>query len=366
MVRISQSYAITLDSLYHFLDGIILSNDTFLQDGRHIFQTGTFFLSHSLNRNTRHFTDDISHIRFCHRNTFCTISTLPFFVHQIQLFFQRQALITITGCQFEILIANSLQFLSCHFFNFILKIQNIVRHFYICQSQFGTNFIHDIYRLVWEKAVCDIAFCQFDTCLKSLITECHTMMLLITILDISKNCQSLFCCSRLYDDLLKSSLQGSVFFDTVCIFLKGRSTYALNCTTSQSWLQNIGRIHSSATATSSYKSMYFIYKNDDIRIVLQFRNKPFDTFLKLSSILGTSHHRSKIYRHNPFVEQSWRSLLFYNKLRQSFYYSTFTHTWLTDEYGIIFLSTPDDFQNPLDFVLSSHYRIQFPIFSSFG
>ena len=67
-------------------------------------------------------------------------------------------------------------------------IQNIVRHFYICQSQFGTNFIHDIYRLVWEKAVCDIAFCQFDTCLKSLITECHTMMLLITILDISKNC----------------------------------------------------------------------------------------------------------------------------------------------------------------------------------
>ena len=51
----------------------------------------------------------------------------------------------------------------------------------------------------------DIALCQFDTCLESLVCISYTVMLLVMLLDIVQYQQGLFACSRFNDNLLETA-----------------------------------------------------------------------------------------------------------------------------------------------------------------
>ncbi len=81
------------------------------------------------------------------------------------------------------------------------------------------GFIYHVDSLVWEVAVGDIALCQFDTCLESLVCISHTVVLLVMSLDVVQYQQGLFACSRFNDNLLETALQGSVLLNALAILI---------------------------------------------------------------------------------------------------------------------------------------------------
>ena len=85
--------------------------------------------------------------------------------------------------------------------------------------------------------------------------------------------------------------------------------------------------------------MYLINEDDNLGILFYLFDKGADAFLELSTILGTCHNACHIETDDATVEEHGRALAMGNKLCQSFDNSTLSHTWLTNEDGVVFLAT---------------------------
>ena len=103
MVGLFQSYAIALDSLYHLVDGSILSNDSSFQFLSHTFQSDTFFLSHTLGRHARHHRYYFGHLLSSYCLWLFIFAFCPALVQSLQFFFQYYLAVSIASGQFKVL-----------------------------------------------------------------------------------------------------------------------------------------------------------------------------------------------------------------------------------------------------------------------
>ena len=191
------------------------------------------------------------------------------------------------------------------------------------------GFIYHVDSLVWEVAVGDIALCQFDTCLESLVCISHTVMLLVMLLDIVQYQQGLFACSRFNDNLLETALQGSVLLNALAILIERGGTDTLDDTSCQGWFQNVGGIHASFAGTGAYHGVNLIYEDDDLRMVLQFLDDILDALFKLSAEFGSCNDGSQVETYQTLVEEHRRCFLVVDELCQSFYDGTLSYARFT-------------------------------------
>ena len=155
------------------------------------------------------------------------------------------------------------------------------------------------------------------------------MMLFVFLLDVMQNLQRLFGSSRFYDDLLESTLQCTILFNTLAIFVEGGGSDALDEATCQSWFHDVGSIHTSFCATRTNQSVDFIDKNDDVRVSFQFLDDALDALLKLPSKLGAGNNACHIETQYSLVEEEGTLVALGNHLCQSFYDGTFAHARFT-------------------------------------
>ena len=164
---------------------------------------------------------------------------------RIEFCLQAFVLVAIVGCQFEVLILNSLQFLLPDLTYLFLQLRHIRLRIGVCRSQMQacSDFVHCVNGLIWERAVSNIALCQFDTRCQRLVRICHLMVVLIALLDVREYLHSLLRRCLLHDNLLEATLKGTVFLYRLAIFIQRRSTDTLYCAARQSRLQHICCIH---------------------------------------------------------------------------------------------------------------------------
>ena len=106
---------------------------------------------------------------------------------------------------------------------------------------------------------------------------------------------------RLDHDLLKTPCKRVVFFDVFSIFVKSCRTYALDFTTSQSWLENVGRIDGSLCSTGSDERVKFVDEQNGVLGSSNFVHHRFDAFFELSTILRSSNHHRQIENNDPLI-----------------------------------------------------------------
>lgn len=88
MIGIFQAYTVTLDRLYKFVNGTVLSDDVLFQLCGHILQAYTFSLDNALNRNTGHHRHYIGNGSLVHFLTAFGIVLLPCALHLVELMLQ--------------------------------------------------------------------------------------------------------------------------------------------------------------------------------------------------------------------------------------------------------------------------------------
>ncbi len=130
-----------------------------------------------------------------------------------------------------------------------------------------TGLVQSIDCLIREVTVADISFRQLYTSIQRLVRIDHIVMFFITGLDIFQNLQCLFCCCRVDNHFLETTFQSTVFLDVFTIFIQRRSTDTLYFTTCQRRFQHIGSVHRTGSRSCSDNGMYFIDKQDDVRIL---------------------------------------------------------------------------------------------------
>ena len=154
----------------------------------------------------------------------------------------------------------------------------------------SASLVHHVNGLIWEEAVVHVSVCKLYACFQCFVCVAHIMMLFVFLLDVMQNLQCLFCRSRFYDDLLESTLQSTILFNTLAIFVEGGGSDALDEATCQSWFHDVGSIHTSFCTTRTNQRVDFIDENDDVRVSFQFLDDALDALLKLTSIFGAGNN----------------------------------------------------------------------------
>ena len=103
--------------------------------------------------------------------------------------------------------------------------------------------------------------------------------------------------------------------------------------------------------------MYFVDEENNIMTVFQLLKQEPDAFFKLSAIFCSSHNGCHIQTHHTLSVKHRGSLSLNNSLGQTFHNGSFADTGLTDENGIVFLSSTKNFYDALYFTLAANNRV---------
>ena len=191
-------------------------------------------------------------------------------------------------------------------------------------------------------------------------------MVLVAVLDVFQYMCGLFGIGCLYQYLLETAFQCTIFFDGFAVFVQCGGAYALYLSACQCRFQHIGSIHRPCSRTCSNDGVYLIDEEDDIGVFLQLIEYRAQALLELSAILGAGHHGSHVEHHYTLVEEDARHLLLYDAQCQSLYDGRFAHARLADEHGIVLLAAAQNLCNAFNFLFASDDGVEFSFGSRLG
>ena len=364
MVGLFQSYTVTLDGLYHLVDGSILSYHVVLQFCGHALQSDTLLFSHTLGGHTGHHRYHLGHLVGIYSKLFAALAVSPALVQLLQLLVEHHLTVAIAGSQFVVLVLHRLRLLLLHLFQFLLLLDYLGWHLCIAQMYLRASLVESIDGLVGHESVGNVAVCQFDTSLQSLVGVLHVVMLLVAVLYVVQYLQCLLGSGRLYLYLLESALQSTVLLYALAILIQCGCTYALYGAAGQCWLHYVGSIHTAGGRTRTDDGVYLIDEYDNIWIGLKLLHQCLESLLKLSAILGAGHHARHVERVNTLAKQHRTGVTLLYQLCQSFYYSTLAHTRLTDKYRVVLLAAAQYLDYALNLAHAAHAWVKLTLGSS--
>ena len=358
MVGILQSYTVALDGLHHLLDSCILTDNRVLQFLSHTLQTDTFLLSHPLGWYTCHHRDDLSHLFGIDHLTLLTFALRPTLVEQFQLCLEHRLTVSVASCEFEVLVSHCQLLFFFDAGNLLFLLSNLRWHLCITKMYARARLVEGVDGLIWHKAVCHIAVCQFDTCHERLVRIAHVVMLLVAVLDVMEYLQRLLVGRRLHLHLLESAFQCSVLLNRVTVFVERRGSDTLDGTTCQRRFHDVCCVHRTRSRTSSDDGVDLVDEYDDVRVRLELLHQCLQTFLELSAILRACYDTCHIECIDTLAEEHGTRVVRVDQLCQSFYDGALAHTRFTDQDGVVLLPASQDLDDALYLALAPYAGVE--------
>ena len=106
--------------------------------------------------------------------------------------------------------------------------------------------------------------------------------------------------------------------------------------------------------------MKFVDENYDVLRLLQFVHNGLDSFLELTTILGSRNHEGEIKRDHFLIKQIFRDQSRGNLLSKSLDNRGLSDPGLTDENGIVLGPPAEDLRHSTNFLFPADDRIHFP------
>ena len=227
----------------------------------------------------------------------------PIFLHLGQTCFFVGQLVAILSRQLEVLLADSLILKLFQMAAQLFLTRNILADGDIHKMSTGAGFVQGINGFVGQAAVGHIPVGESDTGAQRLLRVAHIVMFLVTVLDILKDLNGLLDGRGFNHDLLETTLQGSVLFDALLVFINGRGTDALHFATRQRRFQHISRIHGSGGRAGTDDGVYLVDEEDNLLVRLQLVDDGFQAFLELAAILRASYYGCHVEHYDTLVEE---------------------------------------------------------------
>ena len=361
-----QPHPIAHDGFGNLFHSFILRYYGLLECGSQRLQLCGLAFRDAPNGHTGHRGNNLCNVCFAYPFPLFAFFRHPLAAHIRQFLFQDQFPVTIAYCQLKVLLLGSTLLLFLNLGQLLLSLSDFGRDGGMRQMHMGAGLVQNIDCLVGETTVTYISIGKTDTRFECLVGIFDMVMLLVARLDILQDTQGVFCRSRLNQNLLEPALQGSVLLYRVAIFVKCGSADTLYGAARQSRLHDVGCIHAARCAARANHRVYLVDEDDYVWIVLQFLQQCADAFFKLTSVFGSGYDCSQVKINQTLVEQQRRSLLLDYHLCQAFYNGTFTHAWLTDEYGIVLFTPTEDFGDAQNLLIAPYHGVKFALGCSAG
>ncbi len=158
---------------------------------------------------------------------------------------------------------------------------------------------------------------------------------------------------------MESPFKRCILLYIFAILIQGGGADAVQLTASQRGLEHIARIHRAFGLARTHHGMQFIYKQDDLPLLLgQITQQRLQPLFKLAAEFGPGNQRSQIQREQPLVLDPLRHLAVYDTLGQTLHDGGLAHPWLTDQYRIVLGAALQHLDGAADLIIPSDHRVQ--------
>src|SRR5579863_7193789 len=147
----------------------------------------------------------------------------------------------------------------------------------------------------------------------------------------------------------------------LAILIKGGGSYAVQFATRQSRFQHIAGTDRTFGSTRSYHGMQFVNEDDDIGRLAQLFQNGFDALLELATEHGTGNHATDIQRDDALAAQSCGNIALVDTTGKPFNNRGLADARLTNQDGVILLTTPQHRNHTAQFALATCRRVQFTL-----
>ena len=143
-------------------------------------------------------------------------------------------------------------------------------------------------------------------------------------------------------------------------------TNALNFASGQGRLQNVRCIKTALGRSGPDDRMNLIDKQQHISGFVQFIHDVFQSFLKLTPVLGSGNHAADVQAQHPFPQQQFRHVALHDPLGKAFRHCALSDARLADQDRIVFSPADQNLDNPHDLRFPSDHRVQFVLLCRSG
>ncbi len=145
-----------------------------------------------------------------------------------------------------------------------------------------------------------------------------------------------------------------IFFEVLTKFFVGGGADTPQTASHEGGFEHVGGVHgASAGISCTDECMDFVDEEDDIGLLFEFLDDGFESFFEVASVSGPCKERPKVELVYEGVGEGFGDLAFEDFEGESFDDGGFSDACFSDEQGIIFVSSHEDVDDAIDFVMSS-------------
>jgi hypothetical protein len=241
------------------------------------------------------------------------------------------------------------------------QLVNLRRHGIQFHAQARGGFVHQIHRLVRQKAVGDVAMGKGGGGDQGGVLNADAVMDFVAFLEAAQNGDG-FLDARFVDvDRLETAFQGGVFFDVLAVFVQRGGADAAQFAAGQGGLSMLEASLAPSAApaptmvcNSSMNKKHAPFAGGD------FLEEGLEAVLKFAAILGAGDHRAEVHRHQALVLERFRHVAADDAAGQALDDGRLAGARLADEDGVVLGAAGQHLHDAADFLVAPDDGINFP------
>src|SRR5215208_389349 len=218
------------------------------------------------------------------------------------------------------------------------------------------SLVHEVYGLIGEEAVRDVAVRELGSGNDGLLRYLHPVVGLVAVLEAPEDVYGVVHGGLAHQDRLEAALQGGVLLYVLAVLVDGGRPDDVQLAPRQSGLEHVGGIHRALGSPRPHHRVQLVYEQDlPLGVLARLVYDLLETLLELAAVLGACHQPGEVEGQDPPVDQGLRHLVVYDPLGEALHDGCLADAGVPDEDGVVlgppgedldgglyFLGAPDD------------------------
>ena len=228
----------------------------------------------------------------------------------------------------------------------------------LAQLRARARLVHQVDRLVREKAVGDVAVRLVHRGLDRLARVLHVVKALVAILHAEQDLDRLALARRVDLDRLKAPLERAVLLDVLAVLGRRGRADAADFAARERRLQDVGRVERPFGRARANQRVQLVDEHDDVRVVGQFLHDRLEALFELAAVFRAGDDQRDVEGENPLVREEVRHVAVDDLLRQPFDDGGLADAGLADEDGVVLRPAAEHLLHALELVLAPDQRVE--------
>src|SRR5208282_1610296 len=220
--------------------------------------------------------------------------------------------------------------------DFALHLVNVRRAGIDLHTQLGGRLIDQIYRLVRQVPVGEVALGEGGRGYDGAVLDAHPVVHLVFFLQAPEDGDGILHRGLAHHDGLEAALQGRVLLDVFAVFVDGGGPDAMELTPGQGRLDHVGGVHRAFGGAGAHQGMELVDEHDDLAFGLgHLLEHRLQAVFEFAPELGAGDQGAQVQGHQALVLQALGDVAVDDALGQAFHDGRLAHPGLADEHRVV-------------------------------